>query len=323
MTERPILIIDAYNAFLRSYAAYPTMSSHGYQMGGTIGFLKTVQRLLLELQPSSVYVIWESGGSMRRRGLYKEYKTNRRPGKLNRFYEDDIPDTDDNRMHQVTVLLGLLKHSPLCQIYVPDCEADDVIAFLCRGRFRTHEKIVASSDKDFYQLLDDKTRAYSFHKKAYVTAADVLETFKVSSKNFALAKALCGDPSDNIPGVKSVGFKTVAKKLPMLGSDEDVILDDVFNFCQAHRDEAPVYQRIIDSEQEVRRNWQLVYLDTSSLSANQVTKVNSVVSTFEPRANKIEMLKLLLKEGITNFDVDAYLYAFIGIEDYNVCGDNG
>lgn len=296
------------------------MSKNGYQMGGTIGFLKTLQRLMFELQPSSVYVVWESGGSMRRRALYKEYKTNRRPSKLNRFYEDDIPDTDENRMHQVTVLLGMLKCSPVCQVYVPDCEADDVIAYLCRSTFKNDEKIIASSDKDFYQLLDEKTRAYSFHKKAYVTPADVLETFRVTSKNFALAKALCGDPSDNIPGVKGFGFKTIAKRFPVLGSDEDVILEDVFNYCRTHVDESSMYQRVLDAADDVKRNWQLVYLGTSSLSAHQVVKVNSIVSTFEPKANKMGLLRLLIKEGISDFDVDAYLYAFVGIDRYSISG---
>lgn len=292
-------------------------------MGGTIGFLKTLQRLMFELQPSSVYVVWESGGSMRRRALYKEYKTNRRPSKLNRFYEDDIPDTDENRMHQVTVLLGMLKCSPVCQVYVPDCEADDVIAYLCRSTFKNDEKIIASSDKDFYQLLDEKTRAYSFHKKAYVTPADVLETFRVTSKNFALAKALCGDPSDNIPGVKGFGFKTIAKRFPVLGSDEDVILEDVFNYCRTHVDESSMYQRVLDAADDVKRNWQLVYLGTSSLSAHQVVKVNSIVSTFEPKANKMGLLRLLIKEGISDFDVDAYLYAFVGIDRYSISGVDG
>lgn len=320
MADQPILIIDAYNAFMRSYAAYPTMSKHGYQMGGAIGFLKTIQRLLLELQPSSVYVIWESGGSMKRRAIFKDYKTNRRPGKLNRFYDDDIPDTDENRMHQVIALLGMLKCAPLCQVYVPDCEADDVIAYLCKGCFRNDEKIVASSDKDFYQLLDEKTRVYSFHKKAYVTTSDVVETFRVTAKNFAIAKALCGDPSDNIPGVQGVGFRTVAKRFPILGSEEDVLLSDIFNYCKTHLDESTVYKRVLEAEKDVKRNWQLVYLDTSSLSAHQVTKVNSIVSTYEPRANKMGMVKLLIKEGISDFDVDAYLYAFVGIEGYAVAG---
>ena len=85
MTDRPILIVDGANLFLRSWAAYPTMSSHGYQMGGCMGFMKTLGRIMMEIQPVAVYVAWEGGGSQRRRRLYPEYKLGRKAQKLNRF----------------------------------------------------------------------------------------------------------------------------------------------------------------------------------------------------------------------------------------------
>ena len=313
-TKNPLLLIDGLNMYIRAFCAYPTMNVNGESVGGIIGSLKTVQRLLFELQPSSVYVIWESGGSIKRRSVYKEYKLNRRPVQLNRFYEDDLQENvDQNQVKQMIILLKLLRCSPICQVYVPDCEADDVIAYLCCGKFKDKEKIIASSDKDFYQLLDDKTRSYSFHKKDYVTTSNVLETFRVTSKNFALAKALCGDPSDNIPGVKGLGFKTVARCFPVLGTEEDVLLDDVFNYCHTHLDESVVYRRVLDAEQDVRRNWKLVHLSTSSLSANQVSKVDTAVNTCVLRADKMAMIRCLISEGISDFDVDAYFYAFSGI----------
>ena len=102
--QRPTFILDGMNLFLRSFSAYPTMSSHGYQMGGCIGFLKTMQRLCREFQPAKVYVIWEGGGSQRRRKIYPEYKLGRKPEKLNRFYGDDIPETEENKQHQLMTL---------------------------------------------------------------------------------------------------------------------------------------------------------------------------------------------------------------------------
>src|ERR1700684_1159010 len=107
--QRPILIFDAMNSFVRSYVAYPTMSTPGYQMGGCIVFLKTMRKIVYETQPSAVYVCWESGGSSKRRKLHSGYKLNRAPGRLNRFYEDDIPDDEDNRKHQVKALVDMMK----------------------------------------------------------------------------------------------------------------------------------------------------------------------------------------------------------------------
>lgn len=307
---RPVLIIDGMNLFVRSYSAYPTMSAHGYQMGGSIGFLKTLRRLVAEQQPSAIYVAWEGGGSQRRRSIYSEYKLNRKPSRLNRFYEDDIPDTQDNEKHQIFALLAMLKHVPVCQIYVSDCEGDDVIAYLCRSPMRGVPKVIVSSDKDLYQLLDDTTQVYSLHKKTYVTPADVVAEFRVTASNFALAKALCGDPSDNVPGVKGLGFKTVSAKFPVLGTEQDITLQDVIDYAQAHRDDSVIYQRIVDQEADVRRNWRLVYLDGSMLSATQASSVDHVVGTFKPGIDKMALVKLLVKEGIGDFDVEGFFYAF-------------
>ena len=317
---RPVFIVDGMNLFLRSFSAYPTMSSHGYQMGGCVGFLKSLQRLCREFQPSGVYVTWEGGGSQRRRKLYPEYKANRKPGKLNRFYGDDIPDSEENKQHQLMSLLGVLKNVPVCQIYVSDCEGDDVVAFLCRGPLRDRERIIVSADKDMYQLLDEKTKIYSLYRKKFITSEDLFEEFRIKSHNFALAKCLCGDDSDNIPGVKGLGFKSVAKKFPMLGSDDTIILQDLINYSHTQKGEA--YKRVVQNVDVVNRNWQLVHLDGSMLSADQMKRVEHVVDTFEPAVNKMGLLKILVKEGITDFDSEGFFYDLSCIEGLRYSSGN-
>lgn len=294
-TDRPVLLIDAMNAYTRAWAAYPAMNMNGEQMGGTIGFLRIMQKIVRELNPAAIYIAWEGGGSLRRRALYKEYKMNRKAPKLNRFYEDDIPESNDNRKHQIFVLLELLKCLPVCQLYTPDCEGDDVIAYLCCNKLLNRDKVIASSDKDMYQLLNERTRVYSLHKKLYVTQEDVLEEFRVTSQNFAIAKALCGDTSDNIPGIKGMGFKTLAKYFPFLGTEKEAILDEVFNYSYTHLDEGKVYQRVIDFQEDVKRNWKLVHLDGGMLSYQQISKIDACVNSFVPRANKMLFIKTLIK----------------------------
>jgi DNA polymerase-1 len=314
-TPRPVLIVDAMNLFIRSYSAYPTMSSHGYQMGGAIGFLKTLRRIVFESQPKAVYICWEGGGSSRRRKLYSEYKLNRKPEKLNRFYEDDIPDTEENRKHQLIALTHMTRCVPACQLYVSDCEGDDLVAYLCRGPMRAEDKIVVSSDKDLYQLLDDKTRIYSLHKKTFLTKETVMEEFRVQSKHFALAKALCGDSGDNVPGIKGVGFKTVSKLFPMLGLEDNVLLQDVIDYAHTHQDESTKYERIVEQQEDIRRNWRLVYLDGSMLSPLQQTQVDQRIQNFVPRADRVGLVKQLVKEGVGDFDIEDFFYPFICIEN--------
>ena len=306
--EHPILIIDSMNLFLRSWAAYPTMNKNGEPMGGCIGFLKSLQRICREVQPSHVYVAWEGGGSQRRRSVYSQYKLGRRPEKLNRFYGDDIPDSEENRKQQLLTLLGLLKSVPVYQVYVSDCEGDDIIAHLCRGPFRGSDKIIVSSDKDLYQLLDDKTRIYSLHKKQVITSDDIFEEFRIKPQNFAIAKAICGDPGDNVPGVKGVGFKKVASKIPILSNDDAVILQDVLDFCHSRIDESVIYRRIVEQSEDVKRNWKLVHLDGSMLSADQVSKVQYVIDTFVPKVNRMGLIRSLVKAGIGDFDVEGFFY---------------
>lgn len=317
-SDRPVLIVDGLNLFVRSWAAYPTMSSHGYQMGGCVGFMKTLGRIVSEIQPTIVVVAWEGGGSQRRRKLFPEYKLGRRAEKLNRFYGDDIPDTDENKNHQLMSLLSMLKSAPVCQVYASDCEGDDVVAFLCTGPYRDMPKIIASSDKDMYQLLDDRTRIYSFHKKKCVTSDDIFEEFRVRPHNFALAKALCGDSGDNVPGIKGLGFKTVATKFPFLGGEHSVLLQDLLDFSSSHSGESAIYRRVSESVEEIKRNWQLVHLDGSMLSAAQVTRVQHAIDTFQPRFDRMGLMRSLLREGINDFDVEGFFYAFRCIDGLTV-----
>lgn len=309
-SQRPVLIVDGQNLFIRSWAAYPQMSSHGYQMGGCIGFLKTLRRIATELQPSQVCVAWEGGGSQRRRSIYPEYKLGRRPEKLNRFYGDDIPDSEENRKHQMIALLEMLKCTPICQVYASDCEGDDIVAFLCKGPFKEVSKVIVSSDKDLYQLLDKHTSIYSLHKKKVLSELDVFEEFRIKTKNFALAKAICGDPGDNIPGIKGLGFKTIAKKLPFLGLDEEILPQDLISFCHQHAPESITYRKILEEKAMIDRNWQLVHLDGGMLSHNQISKVQNAIDTFAPKVNRIGLIKALVKEGIPDFDVEEFFYAF-------------
>lgn len=308
--SHPILLIDARNLFIRAYSAFPTMSSHGYQMGGCIGFLKMLKKIVNELSPKSVYVVWEGGGSQKRRAIYSGYKLNRKPEKLNRFYEQDIPDTQDNEKYQMITLIKMMKKVPVCQLYVSDCEADDIISYLVTSTFKNENKIIASSDRDFYQLLDDNTKIYSFHKKKCITKDDIFEELRIVTENFAIAKSICGDKSDNIPGVPGCGFKTVSKKFPILSTANNLVLQDVIDYANSHKTESAIYKKVIQYENEIKRNWKLVYLSSNNLSPTQASVINTQVSTFVPKVGKMDFIKYLANEGINDFDTEEFFYTF-------------
>ena len=300
---RPILLVDARNLFTRHYVVNPDMTSHGLQIGGVVGFLKTVRRLVSDLSPSRVIVAWEGGGSTKRRAIYADYKANRKPERLNRFYEDDIPDSEDNRVWQMATLAKLLKRFPVTQLYVQDCEGDDVIAYLCRTHFKDSRKVILSNDRDFYQLLDERTSVWSPQSKSLHTLEDVKREFHgIPPRNFALAKALCGDASDNIKGVRGLGFKTLVSRIPLLVADRDVTIDEVLDYCRVRSSEAKVMKETAGSESMIRMNWRLVYLGGSTLDHQQAAKVDTLLAEPTPKIDMLSFMRDLVEIGVRSID---------------------
>lgn len=312
-TDETVVFIDCMNLFVRSFAAYPSMSTHGYQVGGVVGFMKTMTRILEEVRPQKVYAIWEGGGSVKRKALYPDYKAHRKPEKLNRFYGDDIPETTENKEQQIRALVALLNHTAMTQVYVQDCEADDVIGYLCK-KMTSSNKVIVSSDKDFYQLLDDKTRIYSLHKKTFVTKDHVFGEFGITPQNFALAKCLCGDVSDNINGVPGIGFKTAAKRFPILSSEQELLITNIVEYAQARTSESKIYKSVAENVPLIERNWKLVNLGLAMISIDQISKVEEIIANRAGKASKLNFIKRLIEEGITTFDAHSFFMAMSSLQ---------
>ena len=306
--SHPILIVDSYNLFTRHFIANPTMNKQGQQIGGFVGFLRNLKHLSEKLLPSKVIVVWEGGGSPRRRAIFPEYKSKSKAQRLNRFYEDDIPDTVGNRDYQVRLIIEALKHVPVQQIYIADCEADDVIGYLCRYKFKDSNIVVVSSDKDFYQLIDDRVSQWSPGQKKFITADTVFEKFDLWPVNMCIARSFIGDQSDGIDGVKGAGFKTMTKRFPVLQSSKSIILDEILNEAKSHYENSNVqiYKNIVDSEAIVLRNWKLMHLDIENLSGDQIKKLEDSISGFVPKKNKMNLMRLMAREGIQDFDIDSF-----------------
>ena len=302
-----VLLVDGLNLFTRHFVANPAMSKHGYHVGGIVGFLNGIRLMGERFSPDKIFVIWESGGSKKRRAILPDYKSHRRPQKLNRYYNDEIPDTVQGRDNQISVIVELLKKTPVCQIYVPDCEADDVIGYVSRYMFSGEKKVILSSDKDFYQLLSEEVVIYSPTKKRTVSHEDVVEEFGINSENFCLAKSICGDPADNISGVKGAGFKTIAKRFPEMKDSKSVTISDIIQRSESEsekKNSPKVYSEILRSHKTILRNWKLIYLDTSNLSGFQIKRITDSIDTFSPVRDKIGMMRILIREGIQTLDVD-------------------
>ena len=304
MNKDRYLIIDGLNLFTRHYIAHPAMSENGEQIGGMVGFFNNLVRQIMSSRPEKVFIVWEGGGSKRKRDLYPDYKKGSRPQKLNRYYED-IPDTLKNRNFQLQNLIKLLSLVPVCQIYVEDAEADDAIGFISKNTFKQKNKIIISSDHDFYQLLDAKTIIWSPTLKTYVNSNKVRERYNIYPENFCLAKCVVGDNSDNIPGIKGVGYKSLVKCIGDLSSDHEMTISELIDICKENKktSKRQAYTRIVEGEDLIKRNWKLVHLDTNNLNHFQVEKIKNKIENSALAWKNIEANKLLIELGIKSIDL--------------------
>ena len=311
MDKKPDIYIDGLNVFMRHFAANPAKSLNGQLCGGIFGMLRNIQHLTEKFKPANVFVVWEGGGSSRRRNIDPNYKQGRRPVRLNRSeFHKDIPDTQENRDWQLKTLVNILYKTPVTQLYVSDCEADDVIAYLTSVKAENCEKIIVTSDKDYYQLISNTVKIWSPNKKLLIDKDYVLKKWGVLPENFCATRCFSGDQSDGIKGVKGAGFKVMSKRFPDLSTCKDISVNDIIKEAKKeikNGSNLKLFKNIVDATNEVNKNWKLMYLNSMMLSADQIKKINYQIENKENKINKFDLLKLLNKQGLNAFDIHTFL----------------
>ena len=189
-------------------------------------------------------------------------------------------------------------------------EADDVIGYLSKHVI-DHDVVIASSDRDFHQLINDRVIQYTPTKKRMIDVAAVLEEYKIHPENFATAKCFVGDSSDNISGIKGAGFKTLVKRFPNLTSSQFVSIQDIINLCESlkAKERLAIHRNILGNKELLLRNWRLMYLDTANLSGHHIERINDFYQYKSAKRDKLSMLRELIAEGVTmpkSFDVDKF-----------------
>ena len=127
-----VLIVDALNAYLRAYIVDPSLSVHGQPIGGLRGFIKILQKLIRDMRPHQVVVVWDGpNGSRKRKTMNKNYKAGRKPIRLNRAYHNLTEDEElKNKIWQQGRIITYLNNMPIIQTMIEEVEADDVIAYV-------------------------------------------------------------------------------------------------------------------------------------------------------------------------------------------------
>ncbi len=299
------MIIDCMNIYLRSYIVDPSLSTNGHPIGGFKGFLKTLQKLCREIKPDKVIIAWDcGGGSRKRKTLNKNYKAGRSPVRLNREVRNmTLREEQDNKIWQQIRLSEYLNQLAVIQYCIEDVEADDIISYLVQNkRLADWQKIIISSDKDFYQLCDDKTVIYRPTQKEVLNKYSIIEQHGIHPVNFALARAIAGDPSDNLKGVKGAGLKTISKRFPFMIENEDYLIEDIVKACKEEEKKLVVHNRILENVSLIQNNYRLMQLYSPSLSPTVKSKINYILENADIEFNLTELRKMMLEDGFGEWD---------------------
>ena len=248
-----LLLIDGHYYVYRSFFAIPNLSnSKGEPTNAIFGFTKTLRLMVKHLQPELGAVFWDEGMPERRVKLQPAYKETRKE-----MPKPMVPQLDF--IQKLTPLLGFRN------ISIPNTEADDLMGCYAIAACKRPqmEVVLATNDKDLYQLVGPCVKVYTTAKADLASPKDA---FALLSEDQVTAKwevqpnligdvlALAGDSVDNIPGV-GLGRKTAATLIREFGGLESLLanIDKVKS--------ARTREKLMNSRDQILENREMVDLD--------------------------------------------------------------
>ena len=315
-----VVVIDALNMFIRNYIVNPMISTNGNPIGGAVGFINSVKKLMRESKPDQVIICWDgAGGSQKRRQTVKEYKKGRKPLRKNYEVEGMSEQSEkENMVWQQRILMEMLNEMPIIQLMLDRVEADDIISMIVGSpKYKGWQKVIVSSDKDFLQLLDDETVLYRPIQKKAWTKNTVIEEYGISPENFVIARAIAGDKSDNLAGIKGAGLPTIAKRLPFLIDNEMHTLSEVYDHCANAEGKLKFHERIVEDWDVVETNYKVMNLTPPSISVQGRRKVNYALDNFEFELNATELKRASVEHGFGSYDWSELMAMLRGIVEKN------
>ena len=304
MTKKRALLIDALNLFMRNYIVDPSLSTNGQPIGGTKGFLKSLQSVCRTVNPDLIFVAWD-GGSQKRKSIDKNYKAGRKPVRLNRgIHNMTAGEQDDNKNWQQERLIEYLNEMPILQSYVENVEADDIIALASQSQaLSEYHKIILSSDKDFIQLCDDSTILYRPIQKEILNKKRILEQFEIHPTNFALARAIAGDKSDNLPGIGGAGLPTVSKRFPFLSEDKSYTIQELVDFAEGVDSKLKVFKNVVEKRDIIEKNYKMMQLYVPNISARSAQHIRAILKEQRLMFNKTGVQTMMMVDGFGAYDM--------------------
>ena len=272
-----LVLIDGSGYIFRAFHALPMMMSpEGVPVNAVFGFTKMLMKLMDDLQPSHVLVIFDAGRVTFRNDIYPEYKQNR-------------TDPPDELVPQFSLVRDATEAMSLPVTELPGFEADDLIASYAK---MAHESgtdcLIVSSDKDLMQLVRPGVTMLDPMKQRRISDAEVVEKFGVLPNRVVDVQSLAGDSTDNVPGVPGIGIKTAAELINQFG-DLDSLLAGAETIKQPKRRE-----NLVNFAEQARISRELVRLK------DDVPLDNNIASLVRPHRDMDRLSAFLSGQGFNS-----------------------
>lgn len=216
--EKKLFLIDGHALVFKMYYAFlrhPMINSKGADMSILFGFTKYILELIEKEKPSHLAVAFDPPGGTFRNEMYPEYKANR----------DATPQLVIDALEPLT---GLCQAMNIPVLMIPGFEADDVIGSMAKRAEKEGFKVfMVTPDKDYGQLISPSIFQYRPGKSG--SESEIIDSEKICSR-YGISTpeqvieilTICGDTSDNVPGVKGVGEVGAGKLIARYGTVENI-----------------------------------------------------------------------------------------------------
>ena len=316
-----ILIIDAMNMLIRSFSLLKAMNPDGHHIGGLVGFLRSLGYVTRIFDPTRVIVVWDGkGGSANRKNINPDYKAQRATSRITHWGLYDTKEQETEALiGQLYRVQDYIECLPIQQLGMEKLEADDIIAYLAKRAGEAGKKVtIVSSDKDFFQLIDKNIEVYAPVKKKTFNHSNIVDEIKVLPENYNIVKALLGDHSDNLPGVKGLGIKTIMSEWKSFAYDPLASINDVWDHCETQLEQdkpKKIFAKIIHNWDKVLTNFELMDLHSTVLDEKEINFIEETLQDSIPDLQTGAFLHLLDQdkiEGITK-NTEGWLDNFKGL----------
>lgn len=294
-TKPKLIIIDGNALIHRSFHALPPTlrTKNGVLVNAVYGFTSFLLKALNEFHPEYVVLTLDKKGPTFRHEAYADYKAKRIKA-------------PDELYEQIPLVKKVVEAFNIPIFELNGYEADDLIGTICAqtAKEKKLEKIIITGDLDTLQLINEKTKVYTMSRglsdSVLYGETRVKERYNLKPEQMIDYKALRGDPSDNIPGVKGIGEKTASELLTdfkdldgvyeAVKKNSQKIKPRILELLKEHKDNAYLSRQLIIINQKAPLKFSLKDIKFSSFKLANVLTVFSELE-FKSLLTKVKELR--------------------------------